>query len=204
MSLYQHRVLPLLIHLTMRQRKLASYRQRIVPLARGRVLEIGVGSGLNLPYYGAAVEHLIGLDPSPKLLGFAREAARRSRHSIELIEGSAETIPLFNRSIDTIVTTWTMCSIPDIRRALGELRRVLRPDGRLLFVEHGKAPDPSVGRWQNAVTPFWRCLSGGCHLNRSIDQLIRNAGFRLDQLETGYMSRPKMMTYMFEGAASPA
>lgn len=114
MGLYQDRVLPLLIHLAMRQRNLAAYRVRVIPAAQGRVLEIGIGSGLNLPYYGTTVEQVIGLDRSPKLLALAREAARRTSVPLELIENSAESIPLYNRSIDTVVTTWTMCSIPNV------------------------------------------------------------------------------------------
>jgi|SRR5579885_123981 len=203
MGLYQDHVLPLLIHLSMRQRNLAAYRARAVPAAQGRVLEIGIGSGLNLPYYGTAVEQIIGLDPSPKLLAMAREAARQTAIPLELIENSAEAIPLYNRSIDTIVTTWTMCSIPDVQRALGEMRRVLKPGGRLLFVEHGRSPDPGVCRWQDRLTPIWRRVGGGCHLNRTISELIEDAGFRIEQIETGYMRGPKPMTFMYEGAARP-
>src|SRR6266508_3150692 len=117
MGFYQDHVLPLLIHLSMRQRNLAAYRARVIPAAQGRVLEIGIGSGLNLPYYGTTVEHVTGLDPSPKLLAIAREAARQTSVPLKLIENSAEAIPLYNRSIDTVVTTWTMCSIPDVQRA---------------------------------------------------------------------------------------
>lgn len=203
MGLYQDHVLPLLIHLSMRQRNLAAYRARVVPAAQGRVLEIGIGSGLNLPYYGTAVEQIIGLDPSPKLLAMAREAARQTAIPLELIENSAEAIPLYNRSIDTIVTTWTMCSIPDVQRALGEMWRVLKPGGRLLFVEHGRSPDPGVCRWQDRLTPIWRRVGGGCHLNRTISELIEDAGFRIEQIETGYMRGPNPMTFMYEGAARP-
>lgn len=201
MGIYRDHILPLLIHLSMRQRNLAAYRARVIPDAEGRVLEIGIGSGLNLPYYGTTVEQIIGLDPSPKLLAMAREAARRASVPLELIENSAETIPLYNRSVDTVVTTCTMCSIPDVRRALGEIRRVLRPGGRLLFVEHGASPDPSVRRWQERLTPVWRRIGGGCHLNRAISELIEAAGFRIERLETGYMRGPKPMTFMYEGVA---
>ncbi len=204
MGLYQDHVLPRLIHLAMRQRNLAAYRARLIPAAQGRVLEIGIGSGLNLPYYGTIVEQVIGLDPSPKLLAMAREAARR-RTSIplEFVENSAEAIPLYNRSIDTVVTTWTMCSIPDVQRALGEMRRILKPGGRLLFVEHGRSPDPGVRDWQDRLTPVWRRVGGGCHLNRAISELIEGAGFRIERIETGYMRGPKPMTFMYEGSARP-
>ncbi|GIK80982.1 MAG: methyltransferase [Alphaproteobacteria bacterium] len=203
MGLYQDHVLPLLIHLSMRQRNLAAYRARVVPAAQGRVLEIGIGSGLNLPYYGTAVEQIIGLDSSPKLLAMARKAARQTVIPLELIENSAEAIPLYNRSIDTIVTTWTMCSIPDVQRALGEMRRILKPGGRLLFVEHGRSQDVRVRRWQDRLTPVWCRIGGGCHLNRAISELIEDAGFGIEQLETGYMRGPKPMTFMYEGVARP-
>jgi len=203
MGLYRDHVLPFLIHRSMRQRNLTAYRARVVPAAQGRVLEIGIGSGLNLAYYGTAVEQIIGLDPSPKLLAMAREAARQTAIPLELIENSAEAIPLYNRSIDTIVTTWTMCSIPDVQRALGEMRRILKPEGRLLFVEHGRSPDVRVRRWQDRLTPVWRRIGGGCHLNRAIGELIEGAGFRIERIDTGYMCGPKPMTFMYEGVARP-
>lgn len=133
----------------------------------------------------------------------ARKAARRTSIPVELIENSAEAVPLYNRSIDTVVTTWTMCSIPDAQRALGEMRRVLKPGGHLLFVEHGRSPDPSVRRWQDRLTPLWRRVGGGCHLNRAISELIEGAGFRIERIETGYMRGPKPMTFMYEGSARP-
>lgn len=203
MGLYQDHILPFLVHRTMRQRNLAAYRARVIPAAEGRVLEIGIGSGLNLPLYGAAVERVVGLDPSPKLLAMTRKAARQASISVELIEAGAEAIPLSNGSIDTVVTTWTLCSIPGVQNAIGEMRRVLKPGGRLLFVEHGRASDLGVCRWQDCLTPLWRRVSGGCHLNRAIGELIESAGFRIDRLETGYMRGPKPMTFMYEGSARP-
>lgn len=203
MGFYNDRILPFLIHLSMRQRQLAAYRSRVIPAATGRVLEIGIGSGLNLPFYATTVDRIVGLDPSPKLLTMASEARRETSVSVELIESSAEAIPLSDRSVDTVVTTWTMCSIPDVHRALGEMRRVLKPGGRLLFVEHGRAPDLSVRRWQDRLTPAWRCIGGGCHLNRAIGELIEGAGFGIERLDTGYMRGPKPMVFMYEGSARP-
>jgi len=145
-SFYRDRILPLLIDIAMRRRDLAAYRCRVVAAAEGRVLEIGVGSGLNLPFYTAQVERVFGLDPSPKLLAMARKASRRAVFPAELIEGLAETLPLQAGSIDTVVTTWTMCSIRDPQHALREMLRVLKANGRLLFVEHGRAPDANI-RW---------------------------------------------------------
>jgi ubiquinone/menaquinone biosynthesis C-methylase UbiE len=203
MGFYQNQIIPLLIDLTMRQRNLAAYRSRVVPAAGGRVLEIGIGSGLNLPFYSRNAKHVIGLDPSPKLLSMARRNLRPNLSPVELIEGSAEAIPLDNGSVDTVVTTWTLCSIPDAGRALSEMYRVLNTAGRLLFVEHGRAPEPNVCWWQDHLTPVWKRLGGGCHLNRSIKMLIEDAGFRFERCETGYMRGPKPMTFMYEGSARP-
>ena len=190
MGFYQDQIVPLLINWSMRQKNLAAYRARIIPAAEGRVLEIGIGSGLNLPFYSRNVVRVIGLEPSPRLLAMARQVERTGNGSVEFIEGSAEAIPLQDASVDTVVTTWTLCSIPDALRALRDMRRVLRPGGHLLFVEHGRAPDPNVIWWQDRLTPVWKRLGGGCHLNRAIGTLIEGAAFQFDRLETGYMRGP--------------
>src|SRR5262245_5237340 len=203
MGFYQEYILPLVIDLSMRQRNFTAYRSRVIPAAEGRVLEIGVGSGHNLPLYTNSVRHVIGLDPSPKLLSMARKVQSRAVPPVEFVEGSAEALPLEDASVDTVVTTWTLCSIPDAQRALREMRRVLKPAGRLLFVEHGRAPDPNVQWWQDHLTPFWKRLGGGCHLNRAVGPLIENAAFQFERLETGYMRGPKPMTFMYEGSARP-
>jgi ubiquinone/menaquinone biosynthesis C-methylase UbiE len=203
MGFYRDQIVPLLTNLSMRNKRLSAYRDRVVPAATGRVLEIGIGSGLNLPRYSPNVQHLIGLEPSPKLLGMARHAVRLVI-PVDLIEGSAEEIPLEKASVDTVVTTWTLCTIPDASRALYEMRRVLKPGGRLLFVEHGRASDPNVVWWQDHLTPIWKSIGGGCHLNRAIGSLIEGAGFRFERLETSYMRGPKPMTFMYEGSARPA
>jgi ubiquinone/menaquinone biosynthesis C-methylase UbiE len=199
MSFYGERVLPHLVHMSMRQATFEPYRRRVVTAATGRVLEIGVGSGLNLPLYDRAT-HVIGLEPSAKLLAMAR-TVRTVGPSIEFVEGVAEGIPLPDHAVDTIVSTWTLCTIPDVTRALAEMRRVLKPGGRLLFAEHGQSSEPRVVRWQDRLTPLWKRIGGGCHLNRPIEQLIREAGFRVEQLRTGYMKGPKPMTFMYEGIA---
>jgi ubiquinone/menaquinone biosynthesis C-methylase UbiE len=201
MGFYQEQILPWLVHLSMRQRRLAPYRNRVVSTATGRVLEVGIGSGLNLPFYGNTVTDVIGLEPSRKLLDMTTAAARKSQIPLRLIEGTAEAIPIEDHSVDAVVTTWTMCSIPEIQSALQEMRRVLRPSGRLLFVEHRRAPEPSVRWWQDHLTPAWKHLSGGCHLNRAIAELIENVGFRIERLDKGYMQGPKPMTFMYEGTA---
>lgn len=203
MGFYQNRILPLLIDLAMRQRNLAAYRNRVVPAAEGRVLEIGIGSGLNLPFYTQKAERVIGLDPSPKLLAMVRQAGRPISGLVELVEGSAEAIPLDDRSVDTVVTTWTLCTIPDARCSLREMHRVLKPGGRLLFVEHGRSPDLRVRWWQDRLTPAWQRIGGGCHLNRAIGTLIESAGFQFERIETGYMRGPRPMAFMYEGSARP-
>lgn len=201
MALYRDRILPPIIHRVMRSGTLAHYRARLLARAEGRVLEIGIGSAANLPFYGCGTAHVIGIEPSARLVALARPALARSPVPVSLVEGIAEALPLDGGSIDTVVTTWTLCSVGDANAALGEIRRVLTPTGRLLFVEHGLAPDRGVRWWQDRLTPLWRPLAGGCHLNRPIVRLIEAAGFRIDELTTGYMPGPKPATYLFEGVA---
>jgi len=181
---------------------LKPYRERVVGQAQGRVLEIGIGSGMNLPFYTDRAIEILGLEPHPRLLAMTSQKSNFSR--TRLIEGSAESIPLDNASVDSVVTTWTLCSIPDVIKALSEMRRVLRPDGRLLLVEHGLAPDETVRKWQHRLTPVWKRLAGGCHLDRPISELVERAGFRMNRLQTGYMEGPKPMTFIYEGVASPS
>lgn len=203
MSFYDTYVLPHLVHLAMRNQRLLPYRERVISAARGRVLEVGIGSGLNLPFYSPQVKELIGLERAPLLLAMARDASNRVPLPVTFIEGSAEAIPLDGKSIDTVVTTWTLCTIPAAVQALGEMRRVLRPGGQLLFVEHGLAPDAGVRKWQNWLTPAWKRIGGGCHLNRPIQALIEQAGFSFTRLETGYMPGPKPMAFLYQGSAGP-
>ncbi|MCW3477542.1 class I SAM-dependent methyltransferase [Limobrevibacterium gyesilva] len=187
----------------MRHRDLVPHRERIAGAAEGRVLEIGIGSGLNLPFYGPSVREVLGIDPSPALLAMAEPRCREAAFPVKLIEGTSEHLPLEDGSVETVVTTWTMCSVGDPLQALQEARRVLRTGGKLLFVEHGRAPEPGVRKWQDRLTPAWRRIAGGCHLNRKIDELIVAAGFRIDSLETGYLRGPKPMTFTYEGQAKP-
>lgn len=203
MSFYDNRILPHLIHLSMRQQTFSPYRRRLAAGAEGRVLEIGIGSGLNLPLYPRAVSEVIGLDRSPKLLERTRAAKSTVSYSLGLVTGSAEAIPLDAGSVKTVVTSWTLCSIANIAEALHEVRRVLRADGCLLFVEHGRSPDTRVAGWQDRLTPMWKRVAGGCHLNRSMARLIEESGFRIEHLHTGYMTGPKLMTFMYEGVARP-
>jgi ubiquinone/menaquinone biosynthesis C-methylase UbiE len=203
MGYYQKWIVPAVIDLSMRNKRLRPYRERVAGAAEGHVLDVGVGSGLNLPFYARQAREIFGLDPSPALLARAGGNAQHLNIPVHLLEGSAERIPLADRSMDTIVLTWTGCSISDIRTALGEMRRVLKPGGRLLFVEHGRAPEAGVARWQDRLDPFWHRFSGGCHLNRKTDDLLFEGGFRIDRLEIGYIPGPRIMTFLYEGAATP-
>jgi len=204
MHFYEAVVLPRLCDWAMKNHRFAPYRQRVLAAARGRVLEIGMGSGLNLPFYTGRVASIGGLEPAPALIARTRRRlAARPDVSVSLIQGTAESIPLQDASVDTVVTTWTLCSIPDVGRALAEMHRVLKPHGQLLFVEHGLAPQRRVRKWQNRLTPMWSRISGGCHLNRPIGDLIERSGFTLDHLDTGYMRGPKPATFMYEGRALP-
>ncbi len=187
----------------MRNRVLDRYRQRAVAPARGLVLEIGAGSGRNLALYGREVERVCALDPSPELLRLAGERAADARVPVSLVRASGERLPFADAIFDTVVMTWTLCSIADPTAALSEMRRVLKPGGCLLFVEHGLSPEPRVARWQRGLTPCWKRIGGGCHLDRKIDDLVRAAGFRLDAIETGYMTGPKPWTFLYQGRADP-
>jgi SAM-dependent methyltransferase len=170
----------------------------------GRVLEIGVGSGINLPLYTSDVHSVAALDISPQLLAAARDNAKKARVSVYLLEATGEDIPFADHSFDTVVTTWTLCTISDVSRALLEIRRVLRPTGSLLFVEHGRAPELRVARWQDRLDPLWSRLAGGCHLNRSIDRIILGAGFHLQLLQHSRVPGPRTHTFLYEGCATPA
>jgi ubiquinone/menaquinone biosynthesis C-methylase UbiE len=201
MSFYEDHILPHLIEVSMRQKHIAVYRHRLLSAAAGRVVEIGVGSGLNFSHYSEGAVSVIGLDPSPKLLSMAERAITGVSIPVELLRGSAEAIPLPDESADTVVTTFTLCTIPNVAQALSEMQRVLKPSGRLLFVEHGRSPDPKVRRWQDRLTPLCRRIGGGCHLNRAIAELIEAAGFRVERMDTGYMKGPMPMTFVYEGSA---
>ena len=204
MSVYGKYVLPRLIDLAMRSKADAAEREKLIPLASGVILEVGIGSGLNLPFYGPRVERLYGLDPSLELWTLARSRVASAPFPVEFLRASAEGIPMEDVTVDTVVMTWTLCSIPGARQALQEMKRVLKPGGRLLFVEHGLAPDRGVVAWQNRLNPLWNRVAGGCHLNRNIDDLITDAGFLLTQIDRGYGGGPKPMAYLYRGLARPS
>ena len=200
-TFYDRRVLPWLINCAMRHEEATRLRRANVPAARGVVLEVGIGSGLNLPFYTGAVTQLYGVDPSAELLEMAAPKARETPFPVELFNQDARSLPLTSESVDTVVVTWALCSIGDPAGALREMRRVLKPAGTLIFVEHGLSFDAGVRRWQNRLTPVWRRFAGGCHLNRKMDDLVREAGFALLDLRTGYVPGPRAFTFMYEGRA---
>jgi ubiquinone/menaquinone biosynthesis C-methylase UbiE len=204
MGFYAGWLFPRVLDLVMQQKQMTPFRARIGAAASGRVLDVGIGSGLNLAFYGEEAERVCGVDPSPQLLRFAEERAAKAAVPVELLQGSGEALPLDDDCIDTAVLTFTLCTVADTAKTLGEIRRVLRPGGKLLFAEHGRAPEADVARWQDRLTPIWKRIGGGCHLNRKPDDLIRSAGFRIDALETGYLKGPRPMGFVFEGCARTA
>jgi len=204
MGFYERRILPHVINLACGVKPVRYQRQKVVPKATGRVLEIGIGSGLNLPFYDPAkVEKLWGLEPAAEIRRMAERKAAGAPFPIEFIGLPGETIPLETGSVDTVVTTYTLCTIDDAVTALREMRRVLRPGGQLLFSEHGRAPDAAVRRWQDRLTPTWRRIAGGCRLNRDIPALLREGGFTVERLETMYVPGPRPLTFTYWGAAAP-
>jgi len=205
MGFYARWVLPRIIDLAMRNEETARLRAACIPSARGEVLEIGIGSGLNLPFYSSDVRRVIGVDPSPELHKMARSRAASLSIKVEfLLQSAEESLPLDDGSIDTVVTTWSLCSIPHAVEALGRAKRVLKAGGRLIFIEHGLAPDPGVVVWQNRITPIWRRIGGGCRLNKKIDELVASAGFEIQELKTFYLPGPRPMTYTYQGWARHA
>ena len=199
---YERHVLPYLTNLACGVKPIRRQRRKVVPLARGRVLEIGIGTGLNLEHYDKArVDKIVGVDPALEMHRLARKRIAKAGMPVELVGLSAEKIPFEAGTFDTVVVTYSLCTIPDPLAALGEMRRVLKPGGRLIFCEHGLAPDPSVRRWQDRLTPLWSKVAGGCHLNRDIPALLKEAGFRSTDMETMYLPGPRPLTYNYWGTA---
>jgi SAM-dependent methyltransferase len=203
---YSRRLLPALIDWSCGMPVVTAERRKVVPEAAGRVLDVGIGSGRNLPlYHPARVTSLVGLDPSAELLAYTRERARGMPFPVELLAQRAEDMDLPAQSFDTAVVTYTLCSIDGAREALEQLRRVLKPSGRVLFCEHGAAPEPSVRRWQQRLAPAWKRLAGGCDLLVDAPALLSGAGFRIERLDTHYLAHtPRILGYHSIGVARPA
>lgn len=205
MSLYSRFVLPRLVEFACRAKPTMRQREKVIPLAQGRVLEIGFGSGLNLPFYRPErVTRLWGLDPSRAMLERAARAVRSAPIEVELLELPGDEIPLERGSVDTVVTTYTLCTVPETEPVLGELIRVLRPRGQLVFCEHGRAPDASVRRWQDRLNPIWERVGGGCQLNRPIPRLIEQGGFRIRDMEASYIPGWRPASFNYWGVAGAA
>jgi ubiquinone/menaquinone biosynthesis C-methylase UbiE len=201
LGLYDKYILPKFLNCACGSKPINYQRQKVVPLAKGKVLDIGIGSGLNIPFYNSdKIDKVIGIDPSHELIELAKELANDSKASIELVIGSAESIPYPDNFFDTVLVTYTMCTIPNVAMANKEMWRVLKDDGRLIFCEHGLAPDKKISKWQNRIDPFWGKIAGGCHLNRDIQKLITDAGFSFESLDKMYIpSTPKFAGYNYWG-----
>jgi ubiquinone/menaquinone biosynthesis C-methylase UbiE len=199
---YERNILPAALDFACGMPMIGRMRQLVVPQAQGRVLEVGIGTGLNMRYYDKSrVSHITGLDPALQMHPLAQERITRSGLQVDLVGLSAEKIPLPDASFDTVLITYTLCTIPDPHAALLEMRRVLAPSGKLLFCEHGRAPDASVQRWQDRLQPVWGSLAGGCHLGRDIPALLVAAGFTLPELQTRYLPGPRPFTFHYWGEA---
>ncbi len=204
MNLYNKYVLPKVTHFLCATNPVMKQREKVIPIAYGDVLEIGIGSGLNLGYYDPSkVEHLYGLEPSLGMWTKVKRQLERINFPIHHLQGYSHEIPLDNNSVDSIVITYTLCSINNLESSFAEMRRVLKPNGSLVFCEHGASPDPAILKWQNRLNPLWKILGGGCNLNRHIPNLIQSGGFSISSLETMYIPGYKPASYNYWGVAKP-
>ena len=203
-NLYEKYVLPKLIDAACSQPPMTELRSRYVSQAQGNVLEIGIGSGLNLKHYSDQVTSITGVDPAAELTIKARERAERIDAPVEVLGISGESLDLDNNQFDSVVCTWTLCSIPNPYRAVDEMRRVLKPGGKLIFVEHGLSDEAHIAKWQRRIEPIWKKIGGGCHLTRRADELLVDGGFNLLSHESGYAPGPKVAAFMVHGLAHKA
>ncbi len=204
MGFYENYVLPRLIDMACSQPPILQQREKVVPLAEGRVLEVGMGPAINIPFYDVnRVEMVWGLEPSEGMRERAATRIKDAPFPVEWLGLPGEEIPLEDDAADTVLLTFTLCTIPDAQKALGQMRRVLKPGGRLLFAEHGAAPDEATRKWQDRIDPLWKRLAGGCHINREIPRLIEEAGFKIENLETMYLpGGPKIAAFQYWGGAT--
>jgi ubiquinone/menaquinone biosynthesis C-methylase UbiE len=203
MSLYDKYILPKFLNCACGSKPITYQRKKVVPLAEGNVLEVGIGSGLNLPYYDRTkINQIWGLDPSEDLSLMAKETAKEEGLDINFISCGAEEIPLPDNHFDSVLITYTMCTIPEVIRANIEIKRVLKKGGKLIFCEHGIAPDENIIKWQSRINPIWGKIAGGCNINRNIPQIIEESGFKIEQMEEMYLpSTPKIAGYNYWGFA---
>jgi len=204
MGFYETQVLPVLIDAALSGRRFSRLRARVASGLAGNVVEVGFGSGRNVPYYPPAVTRVQAVDPALTGRRLAAKRVAASPVPVEYVGLDGQSLPIDDESIDHVLTTWTLCTIGDVDRALGEIRRVLRPGGAMHFVEHGRAPDPKVALWQDRLTPIQRRLAGGCHLNRPIRDLIAKAGLDVARIDTYFLPGPKVFSHMYEGVATKA
>lgn len=204
MGFYNKFILPNVINWACRQKPSMKQREKIIPFASGNVLEIGIGSGLNLSFYDKEqLNHLIGIDPSQETWDKNKVDTQKLSFGFDFIKAFAEDIPVDSHSIDSVVITYALCTIPDTNKAMAEIRRVLKPKGKLLFCEHGKAPDKAILKWQNRINPIWKKVGGGCNLNRDIPAIIKDNGFKMRNLETMYIPGWKPASFNYWGTAEP-
>ena len=205
MSLYGKYILPKLLNSCCSNPPMVYQRKKVVPLAEGDVLEVGIGSGLNLPFYDKSkINKLWGLDPSEELNKMAADVANEEKMEVDFIISGAEEIPLPDNKVDTVILTYTMCTIPDVDLANEEIKRVLKPEGKLIFCEHGISPDESIYKWQKRINPIWKRIAGGCNLHRNIPEIIESSGFNIEEIDTMYLpSTPKFAGYNYWGFATP-
>lgn len=202
MGFYSRVVFPQIMDWIMSDKETAKIRKEILAEVSGDVFELGFGTGLNLPHYPGHVKKLVAADPNPGMRKTAQERMAKSHIEVDCRVLGGEALPFDDESFDTVVCTWTLCSIPDAERALAHCHRMLRPGGKFIFVEHGLAGDSTVRKWQDRLNPFWGILGGGCHLNRDIKELILDSKFRFEKLENFYMPGAfKFMGYLYQGVA---
>ncbi len=205
MSFYERYCLPQVLNIACGLKVVQKQREKVVHLAQGRVLEVGMGTGLNLPYYDAEkIEFVWGLEPSEGMRKKAQTSLKRAPFEVRWLDLPSEEIPLDDASIDTVVLTYTLCTISDWYKALQQMRRVLKPEGKLIFCEHGEAPDESVRKWQERINPLWRKIAGGCNLNRPIPRYIEEGGFNIQTIESQYIPGPKFAAFNYWGTAKQA
>ena len=203
MGIYEKYILPRFLNCACSSKQITYQRKKVIPLAEGKILEVGIGSGLNIPFYDKSkIIELWGIDPSKELNIMAKNVAKSEELNVNFITSSAEEIPLPDNYFDTVLITYTMCTIPEVIKANNEIRRVLKNDGKLIFCEHGLSPDQNIEKWQNRINTFWSKIAGGCNINRNIPELIKKSGFRVVEIEEMYIPKtPKIAGYNYWGYA---
>jgi len=205
MSFYENHCLPHIINFVCGLKEIQEQRGKVIPLAHGRVLEVGMGSGLNIPFYKSEnIELVWGLEPSEGMRKKAQSKLKQAPFEIRWLDLPGEEIPLDNDSVDTVVLTYTLCTIPDWKKALQQMHRVLKPGGKLIFCEHGEAPDENIRKWEKRINPVWKKVVGGCNLGRPISRFIEEGGFNIENIESHYLPGPKFAAYNYSGIANPS